>query len=260
MSRRVLLGGLAACTAGIAYAESPTATELMAASHEVARFPNVRFKARLTIAAKAGSSRQRDLNGLAKIVEKGQATARLMRVSSPADMRGVATLTVDRKQGSDDLWVYLPSMRRVRRLVSSNRRDPWMGSDFSYGDIVGHEVADWHHRIVRRETVQDVACTVIDSTPLRENLASETGYSKRVTWVRNSDAYAVRSDFFDLAGSFLKSMEATDVRLLDKPSGKSQAMRVLMRTAKSESAIVFDDFRIDAAVTDAEVAPESLKQ
>jgi hypothetical protein len=135
-----------------------------------------------------------------------------------------------------------------------------MGSDFSYGDILGHEVADWHHRIVRRETVQDVACTVIDSTPLRDNLASETGYSKRVTWLRNGDAFAVRADFFDLSGSFLKSMEASDVRLLDKSSGKSQAMKVLMRNAKSESTIVFDEFRIDVPVADSEVAPESLKQ
>jgi hypothetical protein len=260
MSRRVLLGGFAACAAGSAYAESPGATDLMAASHEVARFANVRFKARLNITEKSGSSRRRDLNGLAKIVEQGQATARLIRVAGPADMRGVATLTVDRKQAADDLWVYLPSLRRVRRLVSSNRRDPWMGSDFSYGDILGHEVADWHHRIVRRETVQDVACTVIDSTPLRDNLASETGYSKRVTWLRNGDAFAIRADFFDLSGGFLKSMEASDVRLLDKANGKSQAMKVLMRTAKSESVIVFDEFRIDVPVADAEVAPESLKQ
>lgn len=232
----------------------------MAASYEVSRFPNARFRARLTITAQSSSPRTRELRGVAKIMEGGKATARMMRIASPADMSGVATLTVDRKQSADDLWIYLPSLRRVRRLVASNRRDPWMGSDFSYGDIVGHEVSDWHHRVLRRETTLGAECTVIVSTPVRETLASETGYSRRLTWLRDSDAFAIRADFFDLAGVFLKSMEASDLRLIDKAAGKSQAMRIAMRTAKSESALAFSEFRIDAAVADTEVNPESLKQ
>lgn len=259
MSRRIVLAGLAAFAGGTAHAQAASAETLMAASHEVSRFTNARFKARLSITAQSGTPRTRDLRGVAKIVEGGQSTARMMRVAGPADMTGVATLTIDRKKAADDLWIYLPSLRRVRRLVASNRRDPWMGSDFSYGDIVGHEVADWHHRILRREPIQGVDCTVVVSTPLREGLASETGYSRRLTWLRDSDAFAVRADFFDLAGGFLKSMEASDVRLFDKV-GKSQAMRILMRTAKSESVLTFDEFQIDVTIADSEVAPGSLKQ
>lgn len=184
----------------------------------------------------------------------------MMRIAGPADMKGVATLTIDRNPAADDLWIYLPSLRRVRRLVASNRRDPWMGSDFSYGDVVGHEVTDWSHRIVRRETIGNIPCSVIASTPVRDALASETGYSKRITWLRESDAFAIRADFFDLAGAFLKAMEAGSIQLLDKVAGKSQAMRIAMRTAKSESVLTFDEFKVDMPVAESEVAPESLKQ
>lgn len=260
MSRRTVFAGLAAMAGGTAYPQAQSADALMLASHEVSRFSQARFRARLSIAASGRPTRLRDIVGVSKVFDAGRAMARRMSVTGPADMRGVATLTVDRKQAADDLWVYLPSLRRVRRLVTSNRRDPWMGSDFSYGDVVGHEVADWHHRVLRRETVAGAACTVVVSTPRTDTVASETGYSRRLTWVRDSDAFAVQVDFFDLAGGFLKSMMASDIRLVDAPAGKSQAMKILMRTAKSESALAFDEFKVAADVSDSEVAPESLGQ
>lgn len=267
MSRRIVLAGLnglAAATgspfalAQVARAQSADA--LMAASHEVSKFANARFRARLTITAKSGGPRVRDLTGVSKTLDAGQSTARMMRITGPADMKGVATLTIDRRETTDDLWIYLPSLKRVRRLVASNRRDPWMGSDFSYGDIVGHGVSDWSHRILKRESLGEVACTVVVSTPLRDSIDSETGYSRRLTWLRDSDAFAIRADFFDLAGGFLKAMEAADIQQLDKANGKSQAMRIYMRTAKSESILAFDEFSIANVVPDSEVTPESLKQ
>lgn len=260
MSRRTALAGLTLFAVGAAHAQGSSPDALMRASYEVSRFAAARFKARLSITAVSGTPRVRELSGVSKIVDGGKATARMMRIAGPADMRGVATLTVDRGQAADDLWIYLPSLRRVRRLVASNRRDPWMGSDFSYGDILGHEVADWHHRVLRRETVQDVACTVIVSTPITDALASETGYSRRLTWLRDTDQLAMRADFFDLAGAFLKSMEASDVRTPSEALAKHQPMRILMRSAKSESVLSFSEFRVDVSVADSEVAPESLKQ
>jgi hypothetical protein len=232
----------------------------MVASYEASRFPNVRFRAVLTIIGGAGSRRVRELAGVSKILAEGEATARLMRISAPADMRGVGTLTIAHKSVADDLWVYLPSLRRVRRLVASNRRDPWMGSDFSYGDVAGHEVADWSHSILRRESLQNQRCIVVESTPIRRATSGETGYSRRLTWLRESDAFALRADFFDLSGAALKTMEASDVRLLDKSARKSQAMLITMSSARSKSTLAFDDFRIDAAVDDDEVGPGALTQ
>ena len=257
-TRRAVGLGLSAMLVSPAMAQTASAAELMVASQEVSRFANVRFKAVLTIAGKSGPARVRELGGFSKVTEGEAATAKLMRVSAPPDMRGVGTLTIERKNAADDLWVYLPSLKRVRRLVASNRRDPWMGSDFSYGDIVGHEVADWAHTPVRRETWQSQSCSVIESTPLNKKTASETGYSKRMIWVRDGDAFAVRAEFFDLTGAVLKTMETSDVRLFDKVRGKSQAMRITMTAAKSKSTLVFGEFETGVTVTDADVAPGAL--
>src|SRR5262245_60549564 len=189
ITRRAIVLGLAAMAAAPAFAQSPSAASLMTASYEASRFRSVRFHAVLTITGSSGGQRVRELAGVSKILGAEEATARLMRISAPPDMRGVGTLTVAHKTVADDLWVYLPSLRRVRRLVSSNRRDPWMGSDFSYGDVAGHEVADWNHSIVRRETVQKQRCIVIESTPTGKATSSETGYSRRLTWLREPDSF-----------------------------------------------------------------------
>ena len=259
LTRRALTTGLLGLSALPARAQAPQPDTLMAASHQAGRFAQARFNARLILSSRGGSDRVRQLRGAGKLLEKGAASARLMRVEGPADMRGVATLTVERQAAADDLWVYLPSLRRVRRLVSSNRRDPWMGSEFSFGDIVGHEVADWRHAILRRERVAGVSCTLVESLPGRPGLASETGYSRRLSWIRDTDLVPARAQFFDLAGGLLKTMTAAEVRTL--APGKAQAMQIAMRNERSGavSRLEFSDFRIDVTVADSEVAPGALK-
>lgn len=258
-TRRALTAGLLVLAAYPARAQATQADTLMTASHQAGRFAQARFNARLILSSRGGADRVRQLRGAGKLLEKGVASARLMRVEGPADMRGVATLTVERQAAADDLWVYLPSLRRVRRLVSSNRRDPWMGSEFSFGDIVGHEVADWRHVILRRERMAGVACTLVESLPGRPGLASETGYSRRLSWVRDTDLVPARAQFFDLAGGLLKTMTAAEVRTL--APGKAQAMQITMRNERSGavSRLEFSDFRIDVTVADSEVAPGALK-
>lgn len=261
LSRRgVALGLLALAPATAAWGQAAPAEALMTASYQAGRFASARFRAQLTLQSGAGAPRVRQLRGAAKLLERGAAMARLMRIEAPADMRGVATLTVERQAATDDLWVYLPALRRVRRLVSSNRRDPWMGSEFSFGDMVGHEVADWRHGILRRETVGGVACTVVESLPARPAVASETGYSRRLSWVRDGDLVPARAQFFDLAGGLLKTMTGGEVRVLDPAAGKAQAMQIVMRNARTGvvSRLDFAEFRLNVPVADSDVAPGAL--
>lgn len=260
LARRIFVpGALWSIFAAPAAAQQNSAAALMETSYQTTRFASARFRARLTITSSGGSVRTRTLEGLSKTIEGGAALARLIRALGPAEMRGVATLTIDRRSAADDLWIYLPALGRVRRLVASNRRDAWMGSDFTFGDIVGHDVAEWRHATVRRENIQAQPCVVVESTPATSNVARETGYGRRVTWLRESDSFALRSDFFDLSGAPLKSAVAADVRLLDSTAHKSQAMQITMTGARSASVLAFDTFDINVAIDNAAIAPNSLR-
>lgn len=188
--------------------------------------------------------------------------ARLIRFSTPADMTGVATLTVERGSRRDDLWIYLPAMRRVRKLVTANRADPWVGSDFSFGDILGHKVSDWKHELSGSERLSGFDCWCIDSVPLTPGLARETGYGRRRSWIRKSDYSLLRCDFFGANGQALKSATFSDFRVLDGRNGKVQPMVMTMQSTRlgSASILSFNQFDIGVAVKNDEISPEALNR
>lgn len=267
LSRRQFAVGLAGMgLAGLGVARPSAAADdpalaLMTTSYEATRFAAARFAATLTHQPRPEVRQARALAGATKLIEGGKGTARLLRFSTPADMRGVATLTIERPGSGDDLWIFLPALRRVRRLVSSNRADPWVGSEFSLGDIIGHKVSDWRHRLVAREALGAVRAIRVESLPISPRVASDTGYGKRTTWLREADAATLRVDFHDQTGAPIKSLLADDISILDAGKGKLQPMRLTMRNLRSGgvSMLAFSQFRINAAVSDAELAPGALQ-
>ncbi len=262
LSRRQFRASLfAGMIAAPALAGEPSGAELMTASYNATRFANARFTAELALASRSGNVQKRALKGAAKLIDKGASSARLIKFSSPADISGVATLTVERGGRADDLWIYLPSFRRVRRLVSSNRADPWVGSDFSLGDIVGHKVGDWRHILAGTDVVGEAPVWRVDSSPGNSVVANDTGYARRKSWLRKSDLALIKTEFYDHAGRLIKILVADDIRILDARSGKVQPMRLTMRNVQRGSASVmrFTSFRITDAVSADEVAPAALQ-
>jgi uncharacterized protein len=265
LPRRSVVAGLAA--SGAAALMSPTTVlgqanagrALILAANNGSRFAGVRFGGRLILQSGSGPVRIRGLMGISKMSASGAENARRMRFDSPTDMRGVSTLTIERTTSTDDLWIFLPSLGRVRRLVSSNRRDAWVGSAFSFGDILGHKVDDWNHVVEGREAIDGVACTRIASLPIQPQVGRDTGYSKRVSWVRNTDRLLARSDFYDLTGKRFKQLNQTDFRPVD--AGRLQPFRIMMSSVDGTTAslLQFDNFRVDPAISPQDVAPEALR-
>ena len=70
----------------------------------------------------------------------------------------------------------LPALKKVRRLVASNKKDSFVGTDLSYGDIIGHKVQEWHHVLVKEETIDGQACYVVESTPHSDAVQEQSGY------------------------------------------------------------------------------------
>lgn len=260
ISRRSFCGVTALLVwAPAALAAESSALQIMQASFQTTRFANARFAANLSLRSASGSTQRRNLSGAAKLIGKG-AQARLIRFGSPADMAGVATLTIERGASADDLWIYLPAMHRVRRLVTANRADPWVGSDFSFGDILGHKVGDWHHKLDGSEAVGGSDAWRIDSTPASGGIARETGYGRRRSWIRKRDFALLRCDFYTAANELLKSGSFSEFQQLG--GGKVQPMVMAMRNVRrgSNSVFRFTQFAVDKAVSASDVAPEALNR
>ena len=235
-------------------------TTIMTRAYEASRFRSARFTAELTLAGARGEHRTRTLTGVSKLIEQGVGMARLMRFSAPADIAGAATLTIERGEGADDLWLYLPALHRVRRLVSSNKRDAWVGSEFSLGDIAGYRVADWRHQLGGEAAVDGMATQIVTSTPATPTIAADWGYSRRVSWVRREDGLTLRMDAYDLAGTLFKRLTAAAVQSFPAAPGKAQPLRLVMQNLQNGavSTLNLANFVVNGAVADAAVAPTAL--
>ena len=209
-----------------------------------------------------GQRRVRTTYTAAKLQSNGTDYSRMVRYLEPSDVRGTATLLVEHAASNDDIWVYLPALKKTRRLVASNKKDSFVGTDFSYADVIGHRVNDWQHRIVGDENVDGAACYVIESLPKNDDVKATSGYSKRKSWIRKDNFVMVKAETWDLADQPFKSMHFSDVRLVDQAHGKWQAMiSEATNTQTGHKTILrFSNFKLDPGISDDVFTTRALEQ
>lgn len=137
----------------------------------------------------------------------------LLVFKSPPDIRGTGLLTHAFSKGEDAQWLYLPALKRIKRISSSNKSGSFMGSEFTYEDLSPMELNDYRYKFLRDEKIDGKDHFVIERTPVR----AESGYSKQIAWVDKAEYRTVKVDFYDRAGGRLKTLTASDFeKYLDK--------------------------------------------
>ena len=245
----LLLGALALVVPKGARGEALTENAIMQRNLAATKVATSIADATFTLRNKGGAERIRKSFGATKLQSNGDDNMRMVRFMSPADIKGTTTLLIEHGEADDDMWVYLPALKKVRRLVSSNKKDSFVGTDFSYGDVIGHKVEEWTHRLLREEVVDGAACYVIESLPRNETVAANSGYSKRITWVRKDNFVSPRAEFWDTAGQPLKRIAASDIR----PAGKEGHWQPMITEAENlqsghKTIVRLDRFEADAGI------------
>jgi outer membrane lipoprotein-sorting protein len=176
----------------------------------------------------------------------------MVRFLSPPDVKGTVVLTIEHAEKDDDIWIYLPALKKVRRLISSNKKDSFVGTDFSYGDVIGHKVEEWEHRLVKEEVIDNQPCYVIESLPKNEAVKSNSGYSKRVNWIRKDNYVTIKGEFWDQAGQPLKTATFTDVQHVDPARNKWQPMRLEAENLQTghKTVVEFQNFKVNQQIKD----------
>lgn len=210
----------------------------------------------------SGQERVRETRGETKLIEGTTDNMRSVDFLSPSDIRGTKTLLIEHTGKDDDMWIYLPAMKKVRRLVSNNKKDSFVGTDFSYGDVIGHKVEDWNHKLIKEEIIDGKPCYVIESTPKRPEVSDNSGYSKRVTWVEKESSIALRGESYDLNGQLLKKTTSDDIRKVDPAANKWQAMKLIAEDVQSghKTIIEFKNFKANVGVAGDIFTPSYLER
>ncbi len=234
-------------------AEELSAAEIMKRNFVVSKVADAEMTSTFRLINATGQERVRKTEGKSKLIPGTTDDMQMVRFLAPPDVKGTATLMIEHSAGDDDLWIYLPALKKVRRLVSSNKKDSFVGTDFSYGDVMGHKVEDWAHKILRAETVDGAECYVVESLPAKPSVAEDSGYSKRIGWIRKDNMAIIKGEMYDQGGELLKTFKAADVTLVDAAKGKWQAMRLEMHNVQSGHAtiITFENYRANVGVKEA---------
>src|SRR6266478_5371341 len=212
-----------------ASAADPSASDIAQKSYDSSKVADSTSDATFKLVNSAGQERIRETTGGTKLIKGTTDNMRITTFMSPSDVKGTKTLLIEHTGKDDDIWIYLPALKKVRRLVANNKKDSFVGTDFSYGDIIGHKVEDWTHTLVGTEQIDGVETYVVESVPRTEKVRDDSGYGKRRTWIRHDNFVAVKGTYWDLAGAVVKELTATDVREIDPAHHKWQAFTLTMR-------------------------------
>jgi hydrophobe/amphiphile efflux-3 (HAE3) family protein len=254
----VAVGGLFAPQSSDA--QTLSAEDVMRRNNAVDKVVGSHSRVLLTLRNKQGQERVRDSLTTTKLQGNGQDNERLVRFISPPDVKDTGILLIERTGTDDDMWIYLPGLKKVRRLVSSSKKDSFAGSDFSYGDVIGYAVADWTHKIVGDEVVSGEPCYIVESVPAKDSVRENTGYSKRRSWISKIRFTMVKFEAWDTEGQLFKQAEYSAFQQVDK-AGKWIPMRIRAKNVQTghETDIVFSGYKIDQQVSNDVFSTRSLE-
>jgi outer membrane lipoprotein-sorting protein len=193
----------------------------------------------MTIVNPKGQTRERRLSLATKLYDGGKTEKRIYRFSSPADVDGTGILVFDYEAEADDVWVYLPALRKTRRIVSAQRSESFMGSEFAYADLNVPALDDYDYKLVREESVGAERCWAIDVLPKTPDTAKSEGYSRKTYWVSQDKHVIVKGTYFDLDGRALKELESQDFKLLDAKRKRYRPLRMVMTNQQNGRKSIF---------------------
>jgi outer membrane lipoprotein-sorting protein len=153
----------------------------------------------MTLTNNRGEQRVRTLTQFIK--DDGKVEKKIMFFVSPADVKNTSFMSWSYADGrSDDQWIYLPALKRTKRISSDGKSDSFMGSDFTYDDLGDRHPNQDNHKLLREETVDGKDCYVVESTPKEDDYM----YSKTITWVMKDNYLGLKREFYDDRGKLLK--------------------------------------------------------
>ena len=124
--------------------------------------------------------------------------------SHPRDIKGTAFLSFTHALEPDEQWLYLPALKRVKRISSSNKSGPYLGSEFAFEDLSSFEVKKYTYKYLRDETFNEKDCFVIELYPQYQH----SGYTRQVVWIEKERYIPLKTDYYDRKNALLKTSES----------------------------------------------------
>ena len=176
---------------------------------------------------------------------------------TPRDVKGTAFLSFSHKVGDDEQWLYLPALKRVKRINSRNKSGSFMGSEFAYEDIASQEVEKYSYKHLREEELNGVLCYVGESYPVD---TKNSGYTKRITWMDTAEYRVFKVDYYDRKKSLLKTLTVDGYQQYLGKYWRAGSMEMINHQSGKSTTLLWENYSFQNGLSDKDFSATSLKR
>ncbi|WP_427916968.1 outer membrane lipoprotein-sorting protein [Vibrio amylolyticus] len=203
---------------------------------------------------------------------QGESSTRLMRLKSlevkndgdkgltifeePRDVKGTAFLNHSHTVEADDQWLYLPALKRVKRISSRNKSGPFMGSEFAYEDLSSFELEKYSFNFLNDDVIDGTETFVLEQIPTDKN----SGYTKQVVWLEKQEYRPLKVEFYDRKGALLKTLTFTDYKQYLDQYWRAHTMAMQNHQTGKSTILTTSDLAFKTGLNDSDFQKNTLKR
>jgi len=173
----------------------------------------------------------------------------------PADIKDTALLTHTHRKTEDDQWLYLPALKRIKRISAANKSSSFVGSEFSYEDIAGQQLEKYTYRFLGQEVLDGNDCYVIERVPLDKR---NSGYSRQKAWIDRSEYRIWKVEYFDRRGALLKTLCMRGYRLYNQRFWRPQIMEMVNHQTGKSTVLIWSEYRFGLGLKEDDLSTNAL--
>ena len=202
---------------------------------------------KMVLRNKAGQTTERLLTQITlEVPDESVGDKSLILFSEPADIDGTALLSHAKILDPDDQWLFLPALKRVKRISSVNKSGPFVGSEFAFEDFTALELNKYKYKHLAQETCGTLTCDMVERYPQYEH----SGYTKQISWI-DTDVFQVRKvEFYDRRGDLLKTLTLDNYSEYDGGIWRSHLFKMVNHQTGKETDLLFGPYDFKTGLDD----------
>jgi outer membrane lipoprotein-sorting protein len=263
MKKTIAATLLALALPAFAHAETPEQKGLAIAVEAQKRnegWVDSRVEAKMILENKQGEKSERNMRLRAlEVISDVDGDKSLTYFLTPADVQGTALLSFTHFKTPDDQWLYLPALKRVKRIASANKSGSFVGSEFAFEDLLAQEVPRFTYKYVREEPcptaeAKGLVCFVSERFPAYEN----SGYTRQVSWVDKKDYQIRKLEFYDRKAEHSKTLMFAGYKQYLGKYWRPHVLAMENHQTGKKTTLSFSGYELNAKVDQTEFDPDAL--
>jgi outer membrane lipoprotein-sorting protein len=205
-------------------------------------------RVKVTMIGPTGKEQEREIQIVSSTDAAGLSKV-LIKFLAPANIRNTGLLTWEQPADKeDDQWLYLPAAKKANRIASSSKKGAFMNTDLAYEDLRPEDLEAHAYNMLREEDLGGQKCWVIEALPSTDKEKVESGYAKRVFWVRKDLYVTVQTEFYNKSDKLIKRQTFSDLVKIEGEMWRAKTMRMDTLDRKTATSLTTVEDKVNQKV------------